>query len=135
MEVSSDIHMKVKNCKSSDNSGSQTFKLTKNGQVLLKHVDGNCLDVYRSDTSPGTIVQSYPCTNNPNQVWTFDDVTHHIVSGLSAGSHMYCLDIQLDSSSSNNSTPSVSSGSSLVLNPCDSTSFTQKWQLNINAQE
>jgi ricin-type beta-trefoil lectin protein len=44
--------------------------LTVYSQVEIQGL-GQCLDIPSGDTTPGTLVQIYPCHGGPNQQWTF----------------------------------------------------------------
>ena len=81
--------------------------------------NGMCLDVKGASTSPGTLVDLWPCNSGLNQVWKVNPNggKPQIQSGLG--------NLCLDSAGG----PAVGGGVQLVINPCSS-SASQTWALN-----
>ncbi|KAI1317660.1 hypothetical protein EDD11_008088 [Mortierella claussenii] len=92
-----------------------------------------CLGVLNSETTPDTPALGLPCTSDDNQLWQISTVPPPFTATVAptawteAKSLFWiktldnrCLDISL-----NNSSPTT--GSSLVLNPCDADRETQQW--------
>ncbi|KAG0299778.1 hypothetical protein BGZ97_003547, partial [Linnemannia gamsii] len=96
-----------------------------------------CMDVFNSETAPGTPVLAFQCTRNENQLWQTSSVPPPFENpqssvGPSAGwtdprtllwiktLDNLCLDTELG-----NVTPAP--GSKVVINPCDATRETQQW--------
>lgn len=102
-------------------SSKQVFSMNDflSGQLYLSESTGLCLDVYGSQTAPGTQVIQYPCSanvNQPNQAWVYNSKSMQMVSGLSTTANMYCLDIN-----------GLAGVQKLVLNHCSNSAASQKW--------
>ncbi|GJJ71305.1 alpha-galactosidase [Entomortierella parvispora] len=92
-----------------------------------------CLDVFNSETTPGTPALAFPCTDNDNQLWQTSSVpppftsTPEIAAFPDPKTLLWiktldnlCLDTEL--------TVSIPvPGSQVVVNPCDVSRETQQW--------
>ncbi|KAF9319815.1 hypothetical protein BGZ91_004882 [Linnemannia elongata] len=94
-----------------------------------------CMDVFNSETAPGTPVLAFQCTHNENQLWQtssapppFENPQTSIGDAWADPKTLLwiktldnlCLDTELT-----NVTPAP--GSKVVVNPCDTTRETQQW--------
>ncbi|KAF8943125.1 hypothetical protein BGZ47_005790 [Haplosporangium gracile] len=94
-----------------------------------------CMDVFNSETAPGTPVLAFPCTRNENQLWQTSSVPPPFENPQASLGGVWadpkallwfktldnlCLDTELT-----NVTPAP--GSKVVVNPCDATRETQQW--------